>query len=277
MAVTDVTAVAFSLLALVLLQRAAGRSSPAREEGDGEGLDHVAASPAAERRAARWLVLGAVAAGLATSTKYNLGMLVLPATVAAVFACRPAVGAARRRRRPRRPCLAAAVDHAGVPADGGRLPASRSPFVLLDAPHFLRDFRRQSQIMDRGWLGFEHVGNGFWYNVDAQPDGRDRRRARGARRRRPGLGVLAPHAAGPHGRALRRRLLPVHRNVEGARRPLPAGDRAAGHPLRRASLRRCSSASQDRGSGGWRSPRSWSCSPWPSCSLSRRRSPSTAT
>ena len=40
-----------------------------------------------------------------------------------------------------------------------------SPFVVLDAPHFLRDFRRQSQIMDRGWLGFEHVGNGFWFNV----------------------------------------------------------------------------------------------------------------
>ena len=40
-----------------------------------------------------------------------------------------------------------------------------SPFVVLDAPHFLRDFRRQGQIMDRGWLGFEHVGNGFWFNV----------------------------------------------------------------------------------------------------------------
>ena len=40
-----------------------------------------------------------------------------------------------------------------------------SPFVVLDAPHFLRDFRRQSQIMDRGWLGFEHTGNGFWFNV----------------------------------------------------------------------------------------------------------------
>jgi hypothetical protein len=40
-----------------------------------------------------------------------------------------------------------------------------SPFVVLDAPHFLRDFRRQSEIMDRGWLGFEHVGNGFWFNV----------------------------------------------------------------------------------------------------------------
>ena len=36
---------------------------------------------------------------------------------------------------------------------------------MLDAPHFLRDFLRQNRIMDRGWLGFEHVGNGFWYNL----------------------------------------------------------------------------------------------------------------
>jgi hypothetical protein len=43
--------------------------------------------------------------------------------------------------------------------------AVASPFVVLDAPRFLRDFRRQSQIMDRGWLGFENAGNGFWYNV----------------------------------------------------------------------------------------------------------------
>ena len=88
----------------------------------------------------------------------------LPATVAAVFACRGAVAA-------------------GVAAGGRtalvwlRLLALRvylpmlvafvvaSPFVVLDAPHFLRDFRRQNQIMDRGWLGFENVGNGFWYNV----------------------------------------------------------------------------------------------------------------
>ena len=155
MAVTDVTAVAFSLLALVLLLQAAGPSRP--------DPDAAAAAPA-PRHAGRWLVLGAIAAGLATSTKYNLGMLVLPATVAAVFACRD--------------------EAAARVAAGGRtvlvwlrllvlrlyLPmllafVAASPFVVLDATHFLGDFRRQSQIMDRGWLGFEHVGNGFWFNV----------------------------------------------------------------------------------------------------------------
>ena len=140
MAVTDVTAVALSLLALVLLQQAA------------------------QGRAARWLVLGALAAGLATSTKYNLGLLVLPATVAAIYACREEV--ARRAAAGGRAALLWArvlVLRVYVPMLVAFVVAS--PFVVLDAPHFLRDFRRQSQIMDRGWLGFEHVGNGFWYNV----------------------------------------------------------------------------------------------------------------
>ena len=145
MAVTDVTATAFSLLALVLLARAAG-ARPARPGG------------------LPWLVLGAVAAGLATSTKYNLGMLILPATVAAVFACREE--AARRVAAGGRAVLVWAR-LLGVRVYAPMLTAFvlASPFVVLDAPHFLRDFRRQSAIMDRGWLGFEHVGNGFWYNV----------------------------------------------------------------------------------------------------------------
>ena len=46
-----------------------------------------------------------------------------------------------------------------------------SPFVVLDAPHFLHDFARQSRIMDRGWLGFENVGNGFWYNLESTSAG----------------------------------------------------------------------------------------------------------
>ena len=164
MAVTDVTAVAFSLLALVLLLRAAG---PAQGVGAPPAAGAEAAPsavPATPSHFRRCLVLGAVAAGLATSTKYNLGMLVLPATVAAVYACRD--------------------EAAARVAAGGRtilvwlrllalrlyLPMAvafvvASPFVLLDTPHFLKDFRRQSQIMDRGWLGFEHVGNGFWFNV----------------------------------------------------------------------------------------------------------------
>jgi 4-amino-4-deoxy-L-arabinose transferase-like glycosyltransferase len=152
MAVTDVTAVALSLLALVLLQGAAGAAPPDDVSGEDSG------------RGRRRLVLGALVAGLATSTKYNLGLLVLPATVAAVFACR-----AEARRRV---------------ASGGRIAlvwlrllalrvylpmlaafVAASPFVVLDAPAFLRDFSRQSRIMDRGWLGFEHVRNGFWFNV----------------------------------------------------------------------------------------------------------------
>jgi 4-amino-4-deoxy-L-arabinose transferase-like glycosyltransferase len=163
MAVTDVTAVALSLLALVLLQQAAGRA-PEAADGARDWLGRIAARLAAERRAARWLVLGAVAAGLATSTKYNLGMLVLPATVAAVFACRSV--AARRVTAGGRAVLVwlrLLLLRVYLPMAVAFVAAS--PFVLLDARHFLRDFRRQSRIMDRGWLGFEHVGNGFWFNV----------------------------------------------------------------------------------------------------------------
>ena len=149
MAVTDVTAVALSLLALVLLQRAAAPG--------GEGA-------AADSSVRRWLVAGAVAAGLATSTKYNLGMLVLPATLAAVFACR-GLAAARVAAGGRTVLvwLRLLVVRLYLPMLVAFVVAS--PFVALDAPHFLRDFRRQSEIMDRGWLGFEDVGNGFWFNV----------------------------------------------------------------------------------------------------------------
>ena len=226
MAVTDVTAVAFSLLALVLLHLAAGGGD--RSPADGQ---------AGERRAARLLVLGALAAGLATSTKYNLGMLVLPATVAAVYACRGEV--ARRAAAGGR----AALVWLRVLALRVYLPMAvafvvASPFVVLDAPRFIRDFRRQSQIMDRGWLGFEHVGNGFWYNVTPNLTGA------------VGVVLVVLAAAGlvwalwrrtrarPAPCALRRRLLRLHRDLEGAGRPLPAADRAAAPPARRAPVRR---------------------------------------
>jgi len=155
MAVTDMTAVALSLLALVLLLRAA------RPHDDGLTAEvPVAARP----HTARWLVAGAVAAGLATSTKYNLGMLVLPATVAAVYACRPEAAArVAAGGRAALVWLRLLVVRLYLPMAAAFVLAS--PFVVLDAPHFLRDFRRQSQIMDRGWLGFEHTGNGFWFNV----------------------------------------------------------------------------------------------------------------
>jgi len=146
MAVTDVTATALSLLAFLLLFQAA------------RGGDR------------RRLIAGAVVAGLATSTKYNLGALVLPATIAAVYACRGEVGrrvAAGGRAALLWPRLLL-----------GRVYAPMllafvvgSPFVVLDAGHFLHDFLRQNRIMDRGWLGFEHVGNGFWYNLQTNLGG----------------------------------------------------------------------------------------------------------
>ena len=173
MAVTDVTAVAFSLLALVLLLHAAGpdrvagapgADDPSRSPRSADGAAVPAPIAAAPPRSRRWLILGALAAGLATSTKYNLGMLVLPATVAAVYACRgeAAAGVAAGRRTVL-VWLRLLVLRLYLPMAAAF--AVASPFVVLDAPHFLRDFRRQGQIMDRGWLGFEHVGNGFWFNV----------------------------------------------------------------------------------------------------------------
>lgn len=140
MAVTDMTATALALLAIWLLLEAA------------------------QGRGRRWLIGGALAAGLATSTKYNLGVLVLPATVAAVYACREEV--ARRAAAGGR----AARWWARVLVVRVYLPmlvafVVGSPFVVLDARRFARDFLRQNEIMGRGWLGFEHVGNGFWYNL----------------------------------------------------------------------------------------------------------------
>ena len=169
MAVTDVTAVALSLLALVLLHRAASVAGRQREESSStSGQTDVAAGGVANPRSAttasRLLVLGAIAAGLATSTKYNLGMLVLPATVAAVYACRPE--ADRRRGEGGRASLVwARLLALRVYAPMAAAFVLASPFILLDAPHFISDFVRQNRIMDRGWLGFENVGNGFWYNV----------------------------------------------------------------------------------------------------------------
>jgi len=146
MAVTDVTAVALSLLAFALLQRAVG--------GGGR----------------RWLVWGAVAAGLATSTKYNLGMLVLPATIAAVYVCREEVArrvAAGARAALVWPRLVAWRVYAPMLAAF----IAASPFVVLDAPGFISDFVRQNRIMERGWLGFESAGNGFWYNLSTNLGG----------------------------------------------------------------------------------------------------------
>jgi len=140
LAVTDVPAVAFGLLGLVLLHGAAR----------GGGL--------------RRLTAGAVAVGLATSTKYNLGILVLPATVAALYACRPVVAAAAGAGRRRlRAWVRLLVLRLYLPLGLAFLAAS--PFIVIDLPRFLAEFSRQHAIVERGWLGFENAGNGYWYNL----------------------------------------------------------------------------------------------------------------
>ena len=141
LAVTDVPAVTLGLLGLFLLHEAV----------QGRGL--------------RRLTAGAVALGLAVSTKYNLGMLVLPATVAALYAGRPAVAAAVAAGRP------ALRAWARLLALRLYLPLAlafvlASPFIVLDLPRFIAEFSRQHAIVQRGWLGFEHVDNGYWYNLN---------------------------------------------------------------------------------------------------------------
>lgn len=140
MAVTDVAATALSLLALMLLHEAA------------------------RGRGRRWLIAGAAAAGLATTTKYNLGMLLLPATVAAVLACKgEAVARVAEGGRASSVWLRLLVARLYGPMLAAFILGS--PFVLLDAPRFIADFVRQNRIQSRGWLGYENVSNGFWYNL----------------------------------------------------------------------------------------------------------------
>jgi 4-amino-4-deoxy-L-arabinose transferase-like glycosyltransferase len=139
--VTDVPAVTLGLLGLLFLTRAAL----------GRGL--------------RWLTAGAAVVGLAASTKYNLGILLAPAMVAAFYAGRPVVAAAAAAGRPA--VLAwARLLAARVYAPLALAFLLASPFIVLDLPRFLEEFSRQHMIVQRGWLGFEHVGNGYWYNLE---------------------------------------------------------------------------------------------------------------
>jgi hypothetical protein len=133
-AVTDVPASSLGLLALLLFLRAA------------------------RLRSGRWLVAGALVAGLATGTKYNLGMLVLPAVIAAWFVYRDRSAGDRLRS-----FAAHAVRAVALPMVVAFVVST--PFALLDLPHFARDFYRQNRIMANGWLGFENVHNGYWYNL----------------------------------------------------------------------------------------------------------------
>jgi hypothetical protein len=134
-AVTDVPATAFSLVALLLFVLAA------------------------RERSLRFLAYGAFAAGVATSTKYNLGMLLVPAGVAAWYAFAPLW----RREDGLRKLSRLALRHIAAPMALAFFVFS--PFTLLDPLHFVRDFIKQNEIVRRGWLGFEHTGNGYWYNL----------------------------------------------------------------------------------------------------------------
>ncbi len=204
-AVTDVPATMFGLLALLLFLRASRLRDP------------------------RTLLLGALAAGLATGTKYNLGMLVVPGVIACwyVYRERPATHraralAARALRRVAAPMLLAFV--------------VSTPFAVLDPLHFLGDFYRQNQIVANGWLGFENVHNGYWYNLSVNLVGS------------LGVVLLALGLAGLVlalakrtradliARALRARLLPLRELVARAHGPLPAAHRAAADRPRRARL-----------------------------------------
>jgi hypothetical protein len=138
-AVTDVPATTLGLLGLLLFLRAA------------------------RLRSGRWLLAGAVAAGLATGTKYNLGLLALPGIVAAWYVY-------RGRHVGDRPAAARLRWFAARTLRALVLPMAlafvvATPFALLDLPHFVRDFYRQNRIMAKGWLGFENVHNGYWYNL----------------------------------------------------------------------------------------------------------------
>ena len=160
MAVTDVTAVAFSLLALSCCWP---RAPPQRRR-----RPPAPAPASAEPPSAR-----APAAG-SSSAPWPRASRRPPSTTSGRSCC--------RRPSPRCTSAAARWGAASRPAAARRSSGRgcspcactcrwlaafllASPFIVLDAPRFVRDFARQNRIMDRGWLGFENVGNGFWYNL----------------------------------------------------------------------------------------------------------------
>lgn len=100
------------------------------------------------RSSTRMLATAAVVAGVATSTKYNAGILLLPLAAVAAYAF------GRRWR--------SYLAGIGLFAAGFVL---ASPFTLLNLPTFLSDFAEQNRINAGGWLGFEGVGNGWLYNL----------------------------------------------------------------------------------------------------------------
>jgi 4-amino-4-deoxy-L-arabinose transferase-like glycosyltransferase len=110
---------------------------------------------AASRRSRRALLWAALVAGLATSCKYNAGLVVLPVAGVAVALARGAGAGALRSARAA--CAPVGLMLAGFLAG--------TPFAVLDPVTFARDFWRQNRIVADGWLGFEGAGPGVLFNV----------------------------------------------------------------------------------------------------------------
>ena len=140
-------------------------------------------------------------------------------------------GGARRAR------VGAPGGAARVPADGRGV---RARVALRRARRAALPLRLRAPEPDHGQrvAGVRTRRQRLLVQRHAQPDGGGRGRPGAAGRRRPRLGTLAAHAAGRDGRALRRRLLRLHRYLEGAGRPVPPRRRAAPDPAGRAALRR---------------------------------------
>ena len=233
MAVTDMTAVTFSLLALVLLLRAARPAWWCASGHAAHGRRGVSGRAATRRALARRRCgrrrprhIDQVQPRRARPAGDRGGHLRVPR----------GGRRARRGRRPDRTRLAAAARRAALPADGGRL---RPRVAVHRARRAALPPRLSPPEPDHGQrvARFRAHRQRVLVQRDAQPDGRHRGRAGRPRRRRRRLGALAAHPLRPHGRALRHRLLRVHQHVEGARRPLPAADRAAACPAGGAALR----------------------------------------
>lgn len=127
MAVTDVPSAALATLALALALAAI------RHDGPGSSK----------------LLLGAaVAAGAGASIKYSSAAFLLPVLVAAI-----ACGV----RDPRRIAIGAGAAIAAFLA--------LTPFALLDVGTFVSAYYRQTGILSGGWLGYEHIDNGWVYNL----------------------------------------------------------------------------------------------------------------
>ena len=216
-AVTDVPATAFALLAMLLLLAGGAR-------GGGQ----------------RWLLAGAIAAGLATSIKYNLGMLVIPATVAGRD------GSRRPSRRSRRgeDCarhVALARARAGLSAGVASMcrccwhssSRRRSRFSTPGASC------TTSRARTRSWRTA-----GWGTSTSATATGTTSASISPARSdscwwpssSAAGLRLVAPHAGRSHHRSVRGAVLLLHQLMARAARSLPAADRApAAGAWRRAS------------------------------------------